>query len=716
MARASQVWGIDVGQCALKALRCQMDGDDIVADAFDYIEYPKILSQPEADPEELIREALEQFLSRNDTRRCRVAMSVSGQSGLAKFFKPPPVDVKRIPDIVRYEARQQIPFPIEEVVWDFQKMAGGQEVDGFAIDSEVGLFAMKRDQVYRALAPFRDQDIEVDIVQLAPLSIYNFITYDLLAAELPDPELFDPDDPPASIVVMSMGTDATDLVITNGFRVWQRSIPLGGNHFTKQLTKEMKLTFAKAEHLKRNARQAEDPKTVFQAMRPIFNDVVTEVQRSIGYFQGIDRNAKIRGVVLLGNTVKLPGLQQYVAKNLGYEVIHFDSFSRLTGSSVVSSPAFVDNQLAYGVCYGLCIQALEQGQLHTSLLPQEIATQRMIRSKKPWAVASVGALMLAFALNFVFNYNVWSSVKDDREEDNVTWETAKQEAQSASDEAGRFQGRHATLTRTMSFLESVGEEVVGAGDRRLLWLELLKAIDHALPSTEGVEHGTFVDYKTKPINERLELHIEKVESQYFPDLASGWYDKGQVKRQYGELKRHFDAINNPAGTAEDEEEVAAGTPPILAPGEEVEEDKPTGPGWVIELSGYHYYKIGSYSNGADHVRNTLLYNLAHGEVELPIDNRGNTKVFTMEELGISYPILSETAATWTSDAIDNPDYRAGEGVSADNPPQFNVDKYTFTVQFCWQGKLLGDRLNPAQPQEDEDLLEAPESPDIAGTN
>jgi Tfp pilus assembly PilM family ATPase len=49
------------------------------------------------------------------------------------------VDVKRIPEIVRYEAKQQIPFPLEEVIWDFEKMAGGAEVEGFAIDAEVGL-------------------------------------------------------------------------------------------------------------------------------------------------------------------------------------------------------------------------------------------------------------------------------------------------------------------------------------------------------------------------------------------------------------------------------------------------------------------------------------------------------------------------------------------------------------------------------------------------
>ena len=68
MANSGAVWGIDIGQCALKALRCrphEKDDNRLVAEAFDYIEYPKILSQPEADRDELIREALAQFLSRN---------------------------------------------------------------------------------------------------------------------------------------------------------------------------------------------------------------------------------------------------------------------------------------------------------------------------------------------------------------------------------------------------------------------------------------------------------------------------------------------------------------------------------------------------------------------------------------------------------------------------------------------------------------------------
>ena len=149
------VWGIDVGQCALKALRCSPDEDPkkVVADAFDYIEYPKILSQSGSEPVELIGEALKQFLSRNSVLGDKVAVSVSGQAGLARFIKLPPVETKKIPDIVRYEARQQIPFDLNDVIWDYQRIGVGAMEEGIALETEIGLFAMKRDAVFRALDP-----------------------------------------------------------------------------------------------------------------------------------------------------------------------------------------------------------------------------------------------------------------------------------------------------------------------------------------------------------------------------------------------------------------------------------------------------------------------------------------------------------------------------------------------------------------------------------
>ena len=270
---------------------------------------------------------------------------------------------KKIPDIVRYEARQQIPFALEDVVLDWQQMAGGSEEDGFSLETEVGLFAMKREQVFRALRPFTDAGIEVDIIQLTPLALYNFVVFDQLQ-DLPERRVHSiPKDPPPSTIVVSLGTDTTDLVVTNGYRVWQRNIPLGGNHFTKALTKELKLTFAKAEHLKRNALKAEDPKAVFLAMRPVFNDLVTEVQRSISFFQSVDRTAKIGRVIPLGNAMKLRGLQKYLGQSLGYEVVELTEYRGLAGAGVVSTPAFRENLLSFGVCYGLALQGLRQSSL-----------------------------------------------------------------------------------------------------------------------------------------------------------------------------------------------------------------------------------------------------------------------------------------------------------------------------------------------------------------
>src|SRR5439155_2833841 len=112
-----------------------------------------------------------------------VAISVPGQSGLARFVKLPPVEEKKIGDIVRFEAKQQIPFPLEEVVWDFQKLSSGVVTDGFALETEIGLFAMKRDMVNRYLQHFQDVNVEVHIVQMAPLALCNFVTHDLLAQD-----------------------------------------------------------------------------------------------------------------------------------------------------------------------------------------------------------------------------------------------------------------------------------------------------------------------------------------------------------------------------------------------------------------------------------------------------------------------------------------------------------------------------------------------------
>src|SRR5580698_8923399 len=371
MAKIQAVWAIDIGQSALKAIKL-VPGEtpeQAMAEAFDFIEYPKILSQPDADPDELVREALATFTDRNEVKGSKVAISVPGQSGLVKFIKLPPVEKKRIPDIVKFEAKQQIPFALDEVVWAYQQIGGDEDAgDEEFTMAEVGLFAMKRDQINRAILPFAVAGIEVDIVQMSPIALYNYVTFDQLKGS----------GSKESVVLLDIGADNTDLIITDGTRIWQRNVPIGGNHFTRALTKELKLTFAKAEHLKRNATKAPDPRAIFTAMRGVFNDFASEINRSIGFYSSINRTAKIRKVIGLGNGFKLPGLQKFLQQNLSQDVEKLETFFRLAGDDVKTAPQFQENLPSFAVAYGLGVQGLDRSGLRTSLLPPEIEQVRLI--------------------------------------------------------------------------------------------------------------------------------------------------------------------------------------------------------------------------------------------------------------------------------------------------------------------------------------------------
>ncbi|MEZ6148564.1 MAG: pilus assembly protein PilM [Pirellulaceae bacterium] len=678
MAKATSVWGIEIGQSALKALRCRLDGDQVVAEAFDYIEYPKILSQPESDPETLVREALDTFVKRNDLKKTTVAMSVPGQSGLAKFFKPPPVELKKIPDIVKYEARQQIPFDLNDVIWDYQLMAGGEISDGFALESEVGLFAMKRDAVYRLLKPLQAADLEVDLLQLAPLSIYNMVTYDKGLAN-DQQTTYDSEHPPKSMVVLAMGTDATDLIVTNGYRVWQRSMPLGGNHFTRQLTKELKLTFAKAEHLKRNAMEADDPKLIFQAMRPVFNDLVTEVQRSMGFFRSINKKAEIGSILMLGNSVKLPGLSQYLSKNLAMDVDVIDSFAQLNGSEVTEAAAFKDHIAAFGPVYGLCLQGLGRGPITTNLVPKEVLKERLIRSKKPWAVAAAAALLMGMAGNLLFAGNRWSYVHPDK------WQSAMAAAEATQKKSAEEISTDATQKNQVDLLKVIGTEVSGSNDRRLLWMEIVTALSHALQRPEGFDVKSIPSPDELPYIDRTDIHVTKIESKFYDDLSR--YLTSRVVKGYEEDKHSRltalglitapaegeatgdDAMGDEAmGDATDDSSMVDDGELDMGSGDEEGGNS----GIVFQIEGFHYHNDIKYAANFEEREGFVLKHLVHeletGSVKLP-GRDGELIEFTYKELGLSHPFVFESGMLIEGFRIPNPAWKkmmkeAGVGSAA----------------------------------------------------
>jgi type IV pilus assembly protein PilM len=567
----SSAWGIDIGQSALKAIKLQYveSTGQVMAAAFDYVQYPKILTQPDAVPEEIIHDAMKTFLSRNKLEGEQVAMAVPGQTSLTRFIQLPPVEAKKVHQIVQYEARQQIPFALEDVVWDYQRLGSGIEEGGFLLDAEVGLFAMKRDALAQAMRPYVQHKVELELIQIAPLALYNVLCYDELG-QRPD-NLGDNED---FVITLDMGCDNTTLMVSNGKKIWVRNVPIGGNHFTRALTKEMKLSFAKAELLKCNATKSEDPRAVFQALRPVFNDFVSEIQRSIGFFSSVNRQAKIAKVLGLGNGFKLAGLQKFLQQNLQYDVERPDVYKALAGDAVINSPLFADNVLSFAVPYGLALQLVGQTAIKTTLLPPEITRERVIRRKKPWAVATAATLLLGTAVATMGNAFPYSAVHT-------------KEFQDAQDKATAFGGKVSSLktnyeTEKTNFEKQFTDlNAAIKGRKGVPWLELYSAINDCLPRDEG-------DAQAIELELRNQMNIEEITMSRVADLDAGW----------------FQLLN----------ENAKG---LLAPDEK--EKAPTGEGYVVTIRGMHWHH--NANNPKDqsqpYISATFLKKLQSDTVEVP---------------------------------------------------------------------------------------------------
>ena len=631
MAETKAAWGIEIGQAGLKAikLRYAEAANQVMAVAFDYVAHPKLLNQPDAVPDELIRQALDTFLSRNPIGSDLVAISLPGQNALAKFIQLPPVEQSKVAEIVKYEARQQIPFALEEVIWDYQALGGGVEESGYLLDGEVGLFAMKREQVQHHLQPFVERKVEVELIQIAPLSLYNFLCYDRLGYRKSQPR--EPSEDYS--VVVDMGSDATTLIVTNGKKIWIRNMPVGGNHFTRALTKDMKLTFAKAEHLKCNATKSPDPRAVFQSLRPVFNDYVAEIQRSIGFFSSVNRNAKISRLIGVGNGFRLAGLQKFLQQNLQYDVERVDTFQAVVGDSVLNAPLFQENLLTFCVPYGLALQCLKLTDIHTSLLPPEITTQRMIRRKKPWAVATAATLLVGLATSAVGFGGRYESVSKKYFGEAET--AADEIAKDAKDKTAKYDKAKAENAD----LQKSGAILINSLDTREYWLEVYKAIEACLPRPTGEQLDVVDPTKLERIT------IRSITTQKYDSLAAWVAEKTFTDVAKGYLREDKEKENA-------DSKDAAATKSTLPPEYEINDKSkpPEGAGYVFHLHGVHYHNekkekgekgASPTERGVGFLESRFLKNLQKWEQTQESQSGGESDRTPVRLIGITHATIME---------------------------------------------------------------------------
>jgi len=525
------------------------------------------------------------------------------------------------------------------------------------------------------------------------------VCHDLIG-EIPNPEDFDPENPPPSTVVMSIGTDTTDLIVTNGLRMWLRNIPIGGNHFTKQLSREMKLTQAKAEHLKRNARASENPKAIFKAMRPVFTDFVNEVQRSLNFFQSNEKSADLSKILLLGNAAKLPGLRQYLSKQLEIEIGKVASYEKLSGSDVTGQKSFQNNLLSFASCYGLCLQGLQKAQIKTNLLPREIVVKRIVEAKKPWVLTAVCSVMAGLALGYLFTTANWhKSVLTYEDAEGVTYETAFGKVSSVKATSVDFLKKDKEKKVVLDKLNMLSNELTSASEQKASWLEFQTALSQAFPTDPEIEKlkaegATKVDPQKIRFEDRKEMYVDHIESKFVKDIKK-WIDF--IHPVHKRMRIDFNEEAAKEAAAEGTE-----TPPETEVPDEAGA-KPTS-GWVIEVKAHHFHNSDAQRVkvmiGKQFVQKTLIKNLlTKRDVTLP-DHPDLD--FTYADIGVSHPTIVWVSAAPVKDQIifDPSGAAAGEAGSGtkgsdrregadgnldgvDESNIFDVKKYAFVIQMAW---------------------------------
>lgn len=343
--KTKSAWGLDIGGHALKAVKITQSAGIVQIEDFDVIQYPAIPSDSDFLQSVCIKEAIQTFLAKHQIAKGdKVVASVPGQFVLSRFTTIPPVEKRQLKEIVRYEAKQQIPFDLKDIVWDYQQLS--EQTPG-AEGIEIGLFAAKRTTLDHILANVSSLKSRIATLQVSPLAISNCIFFDQQA------------DGPT--VIINVETENTDLIIANGPRLWLRNIPRS----------------------------------------TLDTDLAKEIQRSIEYYKSMAKEpVQFKTVVLMGNKFKDPANVKFIADTFTYEIKVLKTLNNVKLSSALDTVRFHEDVLNLGIAMGLAIQGVGLGRTNLNLMPLEILQALEIAKKRPYAIAALGC----FALSLLIQY------------------------------------------------------------------------------------------------------------------------------------------------------------------------------------------------------------------------------------------------------------------------------------------------------------------------
>ena len=381
--------GIDIGAGSVKLVELEKTSEGTQLLRAKFFDLTQHADQEKRDA--LIKTSIEGLLRTEKIRGGKSVVSLSGQSVFIRFLKLPKIQKGKIDRIIKYEAQQQVPFPLEKITWDHQIFgaAGGPEED-------VLFVAAKKDIVETTLGYLSNTGLEIELVDISPLALLNAITFN---------------EPLKRGIIIDIGAKATNLIVVEEKGFWGRSILIAGDEMTHAIATKLNIPFDKAEELKKRegmVLSADMPsdlpptsKEVANILSPVLSDLIASIVQSLEFYRTKqNRDLPFNEVILSGGGSKLRGIENFLAKNLGMQIRRANLVQKIKCPSNLRVDT--DFQTRFGSAIGLALRLIQKCPARIDLLPFERKAERDFKKERLYIIAS-GLLLAVIPLTIALN-------------------------------------------------------------------------------------------------------------------------------------------------------------------------------------------------------------------------------------------------------------------------------------------------------------------------
>jgi len=330
--------------------------------------------------------AMRSIMKARGIRQAPLLITLSGQVVFPRFVKLPAVAKDKLLQMVQYEVEQNVPFPLDEIVWHYQFI--GDDSSG---EQNAMIVAAKLDSVREVTDCVVAAGFEPEIIDVAPMAIYNALRFNHSALV-------------GCTMVLDIGARSTNLIFVEDERIYSRCIPVAGNAITQELAKSLQITVEAAEQLKRErgyvslggVHQSEDETNehISRVVRNVMTRLHAEISRSINFYRSQQGGAAPVRLILTGGTSLLPHLDLFFKEKLQVEVEYLNPFVNIGIAPRINREQIGVDAFMLSEVVGLALRRSLACPVEVNLMPPELVKQKTLKKRLPFlGLAALGVLM-----------------------------------------------------------------------------------------------------------------------------------------------------------------------------------------------------------------------------------------------------------------------------------------------------------------------------------